>query len=248
MRMRSSLSGWDIAYCGWDLMVRASDCQCTSGNGPGFDPSIRRHSGIWRAADEAVLNKVRKKIFKKSPQKIFKKKINISWKYLCISSNIRKSFLIFDFAPDPIWFLFYQCGTYFTILYYSHLYRFILPLACFWQFNRRQNRLNQPSSSSTEILQCFYGVVITKSLFYCSSLGLIITLIVVALWWPIFCLSCITTFLIQFCGSCVVIPSRSSLSLDLVALLPTPSPDWLLRASRVLWLEPCSTPSSWKKS
>jgi hypothetical protein len=28
------------------LVVRASDCQCTSYNGPGFDPSIRRHSGI----------------------------------------------------------------------------------------------------------------------------------------------------------------------------------------------------------
>ncbi len=28
------------------LLVRASDCQCTSCNGPGFDPSIRRHSGI----------------------------------------------------------------------------------------------------------------------------------------------------------------------------------------------------------
>jgi hypothetical protein len=28
------------------LVVRASDCQCTSCNGPGFDPSIRRHSGI----------------------------------------------------------------------------------------------------------------------------------------------------------------------------------------------------------
>ncbi len=30
-------------------------------NGPGFDPTIRRHSGIWGAADEAVLNIVRKK-------------------------------------------------------------------------------------------------------------------------------------------------------------------------------------------
>ncbi len=48
LRMRSSLVVW------------ASDCQCTSCNGPGFDPSIRRHSGIWGAADEAVLNKVRK--------------------------------------------------------------------------------------------------------------------------------------------------------------------------------------------
>jgi hypothetical protein len=55
------------------LVVRASDCQCTSCNGPGFDPSIRRHRGIWGAADEAVLNIVRKKE-KKSPKKIFKKK------------------------------------------------------------------------------------------------------------------------------------------------------------------------------
>ncbi len=36
-------------------------------NGPGFDPSIRRHSGIWGAADEAVLNIVRKK--RKNPPK-----------------------------------------------------------------------------------------------------------------------------------------------------------------------------------
>ena len=56
------------------LVVRASDCQCTSCNGPGFDPSIRRHSGIWGAADEAVLNIVRKKE-KKIPQKISIKKI-----------------------------------------------------------------------------------------------------------------------------------------------------------------------------
>ncbi len=50
------------------LVVRASDCQCTSGNGPGFDPSIRRHSGIWGAADEAVLNTVMNKR-EKIPQK-----------------------------------------------------------------------------------------------------------------------------------------------------------------------------------
>ncbi len=42
-------------------VVRVSDCQCTGCNGPGFDPSIRRHSGIWGAADEAVLNIVRTK-------------------------------------------------------------------------------------------------------------------------------------------------------------------------------------------
>jgi hypothetical protein len=43
------------------LLVRASDCQCTCCNGSGIDPSIRRHSGIWGAADEAVLNILWKK-------------------------------------------------------------------------------------------------------------------------------------------------------------------------------------------
>jgi hypothetical protein len=39
-------------------VLRAFGCQC---NSPGFDPSIFRHSGIWGAADEAVLNKVHRK-------------------------------------------------------------------------------------------------------------------------------------------------------------------------------------------
>ncbi len=56
------------------LVVRASDCQCTSCNGPGFDPSIRRHSGIWGAADEAVLNIVWK--LEKIPPPPKKKGIN----------------------------------------------------------------------------------------------------------------------------------------------------------------------------
>ncbi len=59
------------------LVVRASDCQCTSCNGPGFDPSIRRHSGIWGAADEAVLNIVRTKRKNPPKKKILKKKKNI---------------------------------------------------------------------------------------------------------------------------------------------------------------------------
>jgi hypothetical protein len=42
------------------LVVRASDCQCTSCNGPGFDPNIRRHSGILGPADDAVFNIVQK--------------------------------------------------------------------------------------------------------------------------------------------------------------------------------------------
>ncbi len=56
---------WDQASL-WmrsSLMVRAPDCQCTSCNGPGFDPSIRRHSGIWGVADKAVLNIVRNFFF-----------------------------------------------------------------------------------------------------------------------------------------------------------------------------------------
>ncbi len=57
------------------LVVRASNCQCSSCNGPGFDPSIRRHSGIWGAADEAVLKIVRKK--NPPPKKKYLKKNKI---------------------------------------------------------------------------------------------------------------------------------------------------------------------------
>ncbi len=55
------------------LLDRASDCQCTSCNGPGFDPSICRHSEIWGAADEAVLNIIQRKN-EKSHKKYFTKK------------------------------------------------------------------------------------------------------------------------------------------------------------------------------
>ncbi len=41
-------------------MVRASDSQCATRDCLGFDPSILRHSGVWGAADEAVLKKVQK--------------------------------------------------------------------------------------------------------------------------------------------------------------------------------------------
>ncbi len=84
--------GWDAAECGWDAcgvwmrcsqvwmrcsrvwmrctrVARASDSQCRSRNCIGFDPSILRHSGIWGAADEAVLNKVH--TFKKSKKNLF---------------------------------------------------------------------------------------------------------------------------------------------------------------------------------
>ncbi len=54
----------------YSRVVRASGRQCQNRNSPGFDPSILRHSGIWGAADEAVLNNVhKKKKVKKSPLK-----------------------------------------------------------------------------------------------------------------------------------------------------------------------------------
>ncbi len=58
VRMRSSLvrMRFSLERMRSSLVVRASDCQCSSSNSPGFDPSIRRHSGIRGAADEAVLN------------------------------------------------------------------------------------------------------------------------------------------------------------------------------------------------
>ncbi len=75
--------GWDLAECEYlaelwkrsshmwmrssrvwmrsNRVVRASGCQCLIVNSPGFAPSILRHSGIWGAADEAVLDNVHEK-------------------------------------------------------------------------------------------------------------------------------------------------------------------------------------------
>ncbi len=41
---------------------------------------------------------------------------HIWWKYLCISSYIRKPFLIYDFAPDPIWISLYMMKILFSFL------------------------------------------------------------------------------------------------------------------------------------
>ncbi len=51
------------------LVVTASGCQCQSRNSPWSDLSIHRHSEIWGAADEAVLNNIHKIqiFFLKSP-------------------------------------------------------------------------------------------------------------------------------------------------------------------------------------
>ncbi len=103
LRMRSSLLRMRSS-----LVVRASDCQCTGCNGPGFDPSIRRHSGIWGAADEAVLNRVRKKK-KKSPKKIFLKKIFCRI-VICTSANTtwRTAGTVWSVQNLPTFFARYQ--------------------------------------------------------------------------------------------------------------------------------------------
>ncbi len=44
----------------YSRVVRASDCQCRSRMRPGLDTSILRLSGIWGAADKAMLNKLHK--------------------------------------------------------------------------------------------------------------------------------------------------------------------------------------------
>ncbi len=101
-RMRSSLVRMRSS-----LVVRASDCQFTSCNGPGFDPSIRRHSGIWGAANEAVLNIVRTKR-KNPPKNIFKKSIYINI-YICSS-----------LAPPGILFRNWLSMAWFSIFGHSH--------------------------------------------------------------------------------------------------------------------------------
>ncbi len=66
------------------IVVRASDCQCTSCNGHWFDSSIRRHSGIWGAADEAVLDIVRKKYLAPILMHNFWLSSRFFWALLCI--------------------------------------------------------------------------------------------------------------------------------------------------------------------
>ncbi len=59
-------------------------------NSPGFDPSILRHSGIWGAADEAVLNCVHEKK-KKNPLclKKWKEPIKIMGSFVTKTGTIR---------------------------------------------------------------------------------------------------------------------------------------------------------------
>ncbi len=65
-------------------VIRASGYQSPIRNSPGFYPSILRHSGIWGAADEAVLNSV-------------SKKKKMSRKYLYSVSVIQILYFIFSF-------------------------------------------------------------------------------------------------------------------------------------------------------
>ncbi len=46
---------------------------------------------------------------------------NSPWKYLCICSYIRKPFLIYDFAPEPIWISLYIRKILFSFLSVQYL-------------------------------------------------------------------------------------------------------------------------------
>ncbi len=55
---------WDMFDYACSFCKQKSDSQCRSRNCPGLDPSILRQGEILGAADEAVLNKVQKKLNK----------------------------------------------------------------------------------------------------------------------------------------------------------------------------------------
>jgi hypothetical protein len=52
------------------VRASASDSQCRSRNCPGFKPNILRHSVIWGAADEVMLNIIKKFYSRIYPSKI----------------------------------------------------------------------------------------------------------------------------------------------------------------------------------
>ncbi len=85
-------------------VVRASDSQCRSRNCPGFDPSILRHSGIWGAADEAVLNIVRKK---PPPPKKKNLTTNILFKWTYFNQSFNPAPII---ILNPLWWSECGCG------------------------------------------------------------------------------------------------------------------------------------------
>ncbi len=61
------------------------------------------------------------------------------WKYLCISSDIRKPFLIYYFAPDPIWISKYMRKILFSFLsVYRSLISFQNDPACHMNFHYLQ--------------------------------------------------------------------------------------------------------------
>ncbi len=95
-----------------------------------FDPSIRRHSGIWGAADEAVLNIVRKKI----PQKYLKKNLllevgPLESTMLCATAPLSTSCLALSAMPPSSPLL-----TSSTSLQNTHNSELVRIRAVFWSF------------------------------------------------------------------------------------------------------------------
>ncbi len=80
-------SRYNVKHSMW-LCFADSQCRSRTRNCPWFDPSILRHSGIWGAADDAVLNIVHKKEkSKKSPFKAFlDSHLNVNDMFACFIS------------------------------------------------------------------------------------------------------------------------------------------------------------------
>ncbi len=124
--------------------VGASGCQYQSRNSPGFDPSIRRHSGIWGAADEAVLNNVHEKEKKKSP---FKDSV---WSFSCgvLMQTTFSHLLQGDSEVFLVWLTmvdFYRQCTIFPV-YSEGLQQWILEVSLLCWYTIHQLRRNTEMS------------------------------------------------------------------------------------------------------
>ncbi len=83
--------------------VREYDCYRQSRNSPGFHPSILRHSEIWGAKDEAVLNNIHSTLYPTQ---------------LCTTSLYFLYFSLFTISPI-------QC----TCMYNLYMYSFCIPIS-----------------------------------------------------------------------------------------------------------------------
>jgi hypothetical protein len=105
--IRQTREGWPLPSCkGIDLL-----------RGPGLDPSILRHSGVWGAADEAVLNKVLKRNLE------YRYTLQYSLLYTVLNSVLCSTEKYFSVPPSCSTGS--RCGTYIfhpvTLIWIDHI-------------------------------------------------------------------------------------------------------------------------------